>query len=301
VNVRAPRSLKFGASLISAAIAGGFAAGMRLTALAAPASTTHAVRIKGDLSDRKESAAGTIDTLSGHARITSEDTVMTSDLATFNELTGIANSPGRVEINDPQNTVVGDTGVAYYKRRDARISGNVRITVRPKPGAQNAPEGSLRREFKQPVYITCDNVDYNWRTRVAIATGHLTFKLSDRTVTATQATYYGNDERVVLDGKVHYTRTNGDVGDSPYAIAILKEGAEQFTTPHGGEAIINIKDEEDGAAAPPPPATPAAAAKRPGNRRPPAATPPTTGPTPGESPPASLPAPAPLKPPTAAP
>lgn len=257
-------------------------------------STEHIVTYKADLYNYQENAAKQqIVTLTGNVDIHSENTTMTSDLATYNEKTGVANSPGHLKIDDSQNTVIGDTGVAFYARRDARISGGVKITVRPKQEAGNAPQGSLRSEFKDPVYITCDNVDYNWRSRVAVATGHLTFKMKDRTVTATKATYYGAEERVQLDGSVHYTRTNGDKGDAPTATAIVREGHEQFSAKNATTVVI-VHDEPDAdTPATPPPAArpPAGAAPRrvPGTLpRPPAGTPPSSAPSsPGADAPAA--------------
>ena len=226
------------------------------------------VKVYGDNYNEKQTTAGTVANAAGNVRITSEDTTLVTALASYNRTTAIANSPGKVQIDDAQNTIIGDTGVAYYNRRDARISGNVHITARPKPGNSNAPTGSARREFTQPAYITCDNVDYNWRGRVAHLTGHLILKYQDRTVTATEGWYYGKDERVELVGSVHYVRANGDKGDTPRATAILTEGAEEYRT-EKFQGNFEVKDEDA-----PPVTTPAGGGKtpaRPGTA--PAATP----------------------------
>lgn len=192
--------------------------------------TIHVIVKNADQTTRNNTTAGPIASMIGHVLVVSDDTTMVSDKVAYNEKTGVANSPGSIKIDDPQNTVTGNTGTAYYARRDAVITGNVHITVRPKPADANAPEGSPRRDFKNPVNVTCDNTIYNWRTRVAVLTGHLILKETDRTVTADKGTYYGKDEKVVLEGHVHYTRPNGDIGDTPLATAILTEGHESFST-----------------------------------------------------------------------
>ena len=214
------------------------------------------VDIRGDNYNEKQTKAGSILNAAGHVRMVYEDTTLVTALASYNRTTAIANSPGKVQIDDAQNTIIGDTGVAYYNRHDARISGNVHITARPKPGNSNAPTGSARREFTEPAYITCDTVDYNWRGRVAHLTGHLILKYQDRTVTATEGWYYGKDERVELVGSVHYVRANGDKGDTPRATAILTEGAEEYRT-EKFQGNFEVKDEDA------PPAKPAGAGKTP--------------------------------------
>ena len=92
-----------------------------------------------------------IRTLSNGVRITSDGTVMKTAQAQYNYNTGIAIAPGNIQIDDERNTLVGNNGKAFYKTRDAVIQGNVKIVVRPKPGSASAPEGSPRREFKDPV------------------------------------------------------------------------------------------------------------------------------------------------------
>ena len=144
--------------------------------------------------------------------IKSEDTTLKTQQAVYNKNTDIASSPGKLQIDDPQNTVVGSTGTAFYRTRDAVITGKVTLTLRPKPEDKNAPAGSVRRDFKSPATITCTNLTYNWKTRIATATGSLTVHYEDKTVTADKAIYYGADETVEFLGNVHYTRPNGDVG-----------------------------------------------------------------------------------------
>ena len=248
----------------------------------------------------------------GAVIIKSDDTTLKTEQAVYNKDTEIANSPGKLQIDDPQNTVVGSTGTAFYKTRDAVISGQVTLTLRPKPEDKNAPDGSARREFKSPATITCTKLTYNWKNRIATATGNLKVRYEDRTVTAEKAVYYGADETIVLTGNVKYTRPNGDVGKASKAIAKLKEGQEAFyaegdkTAPISGTFAVSGDEEEDGPApaAPPipsvgsspvptPPAgSPTGPAPTPPPAEAPPATPATTPPPPagGDIPPAPAPA-----------
>ena len=197
----------------------------------------------------------------GNVIIKSDDTTLKTEQAVYNKDTEIANSPGRLQIDDPQNTVIGSAGTAFYKTRDAIITGQVKLTLRPKPEDKNAPEGSARREFKSPATITCTKLTYNWKDRIATATGSLKVRYEDRTVTADKAIYYGADETIVLTGNVRYTRPNGDLGTAAKAIAKLKEGAEAFyaegdkNAPISGTFAVS-GDEDENAPAPVAPTIP---------------------------------------------
>lgn len=184
------------------------------------------VKFKGDRYKYVE-RTGIYD-LIGNVRFTSEDTVMTTEAATYSKKTKIASSPGSLKIEDTLNTVVGKTGTAYYQTRDIKLRGDVLITVRPKDQDKNLPEDSPRRQFDSPANITCQSLDYNWGSRVGVLTGGLTVKQKDRTVTADKATYFGKEEQIRLEGNVIYTTTKGEKGQAKTALIIFKEGEEEF-------------------------------------------------------------------------
>ena len=218
-------------------------------AKATPAKARRFIDLYGDVGQSRETARGTLSTLSGNVRIVSEDAVLRTGAATYEHKTQVATAPGRLQIEDAQNTLQGNSGVAYYKTRTAEVRGDVRIIVRPRPGDAKAPEGSLRREFKEPVVITCDRVDYNWRTRVAVATGNLTFRQKERRVTAERAVYEGRRERVTLTGDVRGVMQDGGEAQGEKAIAILTEGAESLTLQNVKKVRIPVEDDQDDDAA----------------------------------------------------
>lgn len=221
---------------------------------ASAAKPRHFVDLYGKVGQSRETPQGTISTLSGNVQIVSEDAVLRTGAATYEHKAQVATAPGRLQIEDAQNTLVGNTGVAHYKTRTAEIRGDVRIIVRPRPSDAKAPEGSLRREFKEPVVITCDRVDYNWRTRVAVATGNLTFRQKDRRVTALRAVYEGRRERVTLIGEVRGVMKDGSEAEGEKAIAVLTEGAESLTLQNVKKVRIPVEDDDEEA---PPPDAPA--------------------------------------------
>jgi lipopolysaccharide assembly outer membrane protein LptD (OstA) len=203
------------------------------------------VKTTGEMYSYKETPQGKIHRFEKNVVFTSEDTRLTTDLATFSETTQIATSPGKMKIEDTNNSIVGDTGIAYYKTRDAKIRGNVTIVAKPSPEDQTAPEGSSRRQFDAPAAVTCDNVDYNWHTRIAIATGHLTMKQKDRVVTADRAVVDGRQEQVTLDGNVVFTNSKGERATSPKVVIVYKKGDEKFTATGGVKGTFSIQDEDE--------------------------------------------------------
>ena len=173
-------------------------------------------------------------TLNGDVKIWSDDATLTTEKATYNGSTQIAVAPTRLQLDDKQNTLTADKGTAYYSTRDADFSGNVVIVARPKQGNGGyAPKGSLRRNFKDPVRITCEKVRYNWRTKRAVLTGKLTIKQKDRTITGDRGLYDGITETVTLVGNIKSRRPTGETGDAPganaRAVACFTEGGEYVT------------------------------------------------------------------------
>ncbi len=219
---------------------------------AAPQNTAGGPKQKINVKADKYSAisATGIQTLAGNVRFTSDSTVMQTGSAQYNYNTSVAVAPGNIKIDDARNTLVGNSGKAYYKTHDAVIQGNVKIIVRPKPGSASAPEGSMRREFKDPVTIFCDKVVYNWRSHIAVGTGNLTLKqvTSDgtrRTATAKRLVYYTQDERLILEGDVDAMDSKGQKLKGPEATAITREGAEEFRMEKGAVAEILVEDEDE--------------------------------------------------------
>lgn len=224
--------------------------------------TTYALQMS-----QEKTAEGNLQILKDNVEIKTKDATFLTDAARYNETTGVAVAPGRIQLDDAQNTIIGDTGTAYYKRRDAVIKGNVTITVRPKPEDANKPEGSSRREFKEPVIITCDLVQYNWRTRKAILTGNLLFRQdkAQRSATADKALWDGKTETLLLIGNVKYRRVKPAQSlDGPEVELVLKEGAEFYraTSKVAGQpsgkrvtAVFPVEEdeEESGGVAPPAP------------------------------------------------
>jgi|GEM_PF-5930245 lipopolysaccharide assembly outer membrane protein LptD (OstA) len=206
-----------------------------------PAAMTKKRRV--DYKSGKHKLVDGIHQMSGGVRFVSEDTILTTDAAGYNEKTGIASSPGKVQIEDTFNNITGNTGTAYYKTRDAKFRGNVVIIAKPRPENLSAPEGSARKQFDSPATITCESVDYNWGTRIAELTGNLKIVQKDRTVTALTAVYDGKNEIVTLQGNVVYKDSKGQNFTAQKVVMNIKEGQESFVA-DGVKGDFEIEDED---------------------------------------------------------
>jgi lipopolysaccharide assembly outer membrane protein LptD (OstA) len=194
--------------------------------------------------------------LTGSVVITSEDSTLNTEKAVYNGDTQIANAPTRLRLDDKQNTLTADKGIAYYSTRDADFTGNVVINARPKQGeAATAPKGSLRRNFKDPVTINCGKVRYNWRTKKAVLTENLTIKQKSRTITATRGLYDGVAETVTLVGNIKSRNPSGEAadvrGENARAVVSFKEGDEYmevFSDPAVKKVttVIPVREKENG-------------------------------------------------------
>lgn len=218
--------------------------------------TTSEVKAKGDQMTAEETPQGTLLTANGNLTFSSDDMTLVTAKALWNDTTKVATSPGKLTMTDPENTLTGNTGTAFYRTKDAKIRGNVVINTRPKPNTSPA-EGSPRRAFNAPAVITCESVDYNWRSKVAVATGNLKLVQKDRTVTADKCIFEGKQDRVTLEGNVVYTKGDGkQSGKAKKVVIIITEGKEKFTAYEVPEAKFTVEDEEEatvpGTGAPPP-------------------------------------------------
>lgn len=198
-------------------------------------------------------------TLSGDVVIRSKDATLSTQTATYNGETQIATSPARLRLDDEQNTLLANKGVAYYSTRDADFTGNVVITARPKQSRDgaNAAKGSLRRNFKDPVTITCGKVRYNWRTKKAVLTGDLVIKQKDRVITADRGLYDGVAETVTLVGNIKSRRPTGEkfdvAGAKARAVAHFNEANQYFevfpdpaTKPGKAFGEVPVRERGDG-------------------------------------------------------
>ena len=200
---------------------------------------------KGDIVSRVVTPQGDIDTVSGNAWFRSEDSVLTTALATLNRNTKIASSPGKLKLETQDATITANTGTAFYNTKDIQARGQIVIVIRPRPQDKNAPDGSARKQFDSPATITCEKFDYNWRSRQGVLTGNLIVKQKNRTVTADKMLIDAAKEIITLIDNVKYKTTDGDDLNAIKAIIVYREGAKDPFTAFQSKGILQIDSDEE--------------------------------------------------------
>jgi len=175
--------------------------------------------------------AGAALTVSGDVTITSLETKLKTDAATFDRSAQIATSAGKFQFDDVQNTLIGDSGTANYKTQQADLK-TAQIVVR------SLPEGGA----KELGTLVGDTATYNWKDREATVTGNVTLKLKGRTITADKVVYNGRDEKAVFNGNVTIVNDDGDKLTAPKATVVMKEGAEEVSLEEGATTILKVQD-----------------------------------------------------------
>lgn len=208
----------------------------------------------GKLMRRDLTKQGILYTLTGDAQLSHKDVKFLSDTVLYNYDTRIASAPGKLRIEDPQNTLTGNSGVAYYKKelRYADLTGDVKIIARPKQDDPKATVNSLRKEFKSPVTITCDKLRYWWKQKRGFTDTNvkITFTHKDKnwTITGGSLEYFGDTERALLKGNVVAVNDKGERILSDTADITFKEGEEKVILEPVkiGTVIKGDPDEDDG-------------------------------------------------------
>ena len=181
--------------------------------------------------EEKTGPTGATMTLAGDVLITSLETKLKTDAATFDRSAQLATSPGKFQFDDVQQTVTADSGSANYKTQQADLKA-AQILVRSLPESGAKELGPL----------TGDAATYNWKDRQAIVTGNVTLKLKSRTITADKAVYNGREEKIEFTGNVTIVNEAGDKMTAPKATFVMKEGAEQMNLEDGVNSVLKVQD-----------------------------------------------------------
>jgi lipopolysaccharide assembly outer membrane protein LptD (OstA) len=187
--------------------------------------------------------------LTGSVKFTHGDTVLTCDEVRYDRDANIAVSPGKLSITDPECDITGDKGAAYFKKRIGVVEGNVTMLVKPKKSEEQASnkEGSsesIRAKLAKPTTVTCQKLEYNYRDKIASATGGVVLKQERRTANANKLIYDENNEIITLLGDVHGVDEDGQTFSAPDKVTIcVKKGAEWMEAPNAS-ATFKVETEE---------------------------------------------------------
>ncbi len=182
--------------------------------------------------------------MKGNVTFTSDDTVMKSDMVTYDKKTKIADSPGKISITSPDADITGDKGTADFNKRLGVIVGNVKMLVKPKPEDQaRADQESVRSELTRTTTITCSKLEYLYKDKIATAAGGVQFQQDKRKASAQKAVYDSNKELLVLTGEVKGVDEDGQTFSAPSVRISLKKGNEWMEAEHA-DATFKIDPDE---------------------------------------------------------
>lgn len=166
-----------------------------------------------------------------------------------------AQSP--VHLYDTQDDLTGLHGSIDFTKHLAKLQDNIILRVTPGKRETTAPDGSPRRQFKDPATLTCAAMTYDYRRKIGKIPGPLTvhqvIQQKDgpltRTLTADAGLYNGHAETILLVGTVKGTDSDGNVifadtraSGKPVTIGI-KEGAEYISVPFRTDGHFRVKPE----------------------------------------------------------
>lgn len=184
--------------------------------------------------------------LKGNVKFTHGDTILTSDQIDYDEAIKTAISPGKVKITNPECDISGDKGMAYFNKKLGVVEGSVSMLIKP----QNTEEQKTDKDsvnFKKPTTITCNKLEYLYKTKIATATGNIIFKQEKRTATADKAVYDQKKEILTLTGNVKGVDDQGQTFSAPGTVTIsLKQGDEWMEASDASATFkIDLDDEEE--------------------------------------------------------
>jgi lipopolysaccharide export system protein LptA len=169
-----------------------------------------------------------------------------------------AKSLAPVHLWNAQDDLTGTNGFIDFSTHIATVKKNVTLIAKPDTDPGQA-KSSVRRQFKEPATVLCDEVVYNYRKRTGHIPGPLTVHQKDRTLTADSADYDGYRKEVVLHGHVHATLKDGSVIDAPEVQIGIEEGHEWIYLPNRIHGVLSTKkDKDENSNATPTPAPPPA-------------------------------------------
>lgn len=203
--------------------------------------------------------------LDGNVRFTQDDAVLKTSAAVAlldkNSNVISAKALGPVHLYDAQDDLTGQHGSVDFTKHLATLRDNIVLVVKPGRREANAPDGSPRRQFKDPATLTCQMMTYDYRFDVGRIPGALTMTqvvqtkedgLQTRTVTADAGLYNGKAQTVQLLGTFRVALSGGSAfeGDSrsnnkPVLINI-KEGAESIFVPFHMQGHFTVKPQAKG-------------------------------------------------------
>ena len=183
--------------------------------------------------------------LTGNVKFIQGDTVLAADKVDYRESSRTASASGNLSIHDNQNTITGTLATVYFKDKKGSLTGNVVMTVKPKPSVNTQPgKKSLQDEIKDEATITCDALDYFYKNKRAVVPKAVRIEQKTRVVTADSALYIGSDEIVELSGNVKGSDEKEKYNFTSPKVRVSLKDTDQWIEAEKASGSFFVKDEE---------------------------------------------------------
>jgi lipopolysaccharide assembly outer membrane protein LptD (OstA) len=158
---------------------------------------------------------------------------------------------GNPVFTDPESRVTSDKVVAYSSPRRAQFTGNVKMVNTPKP-KKGTKDGSndMKNELRNaPSTTTCNEMDYDYANKTALAKGNVVVVQKKRTLWADQAVYNQKAELITLSGNVRMENTGDDelkkLSDADIVTVSLENDWIDVRPAAGKKAVMELEVSED--------------------------------------------------------
>ncbi|MHB1455777.1 MAG: LptA/OstA family protein [Armatimonadota bacterium] len=183
--------------------------------------------------------------LTGNVKFIQGDTVLAADKVDYRESSRTASASGNLRIYDTQNTITSNLATVYFKDKKGSLTGNVVMTVKPKPSVSPQPEKkTLQSEIKDEATITCDALDYFYKDKRAVVPKAVKITQKTRVVTADSALYIGSDEIVELNGNVKGSDDKEKYNFTSPKVRVSLKDTDQWIEAEKASGSFYVKDEE---------------------------------------------------------
>jgi len=190
--------------------------------------------------------------LTGSVKFVQGDTTMLADRVEYREKTKTAEATGTLKIYDERNTITADLCTISFEEKKGTLTGNVRMIAKPKPKKEpesddktNAEPRSLSSEWKDEAVITCEKVEYYYKSKRALLSGDLKVVQKNRVVTADTATYLGKEDRVELVGNVKGEDEKEKHSFSAPRVTISLKEDDEWIEAEKATGTFYVKEEEE--------------------------------------------------------
>ncbi len=142
-------------------------------------------------------------TATGGARLVYRDITIEADTMQIDYARKTATGEGKVTATDPFTRTLGEKFSLDWSTRDITIIRDVRYT-------EKGREATATGDKRDPLQMTADRLDYNWKSRRGTATGHVQADSAGRTATAAKLSFDADREFYLFTGSVKLHQDNGE-------------------------------------------------------------------------------------------